>query len=312
MTALQILNPTPSVMTDINGIAEFLELNYDAIINSMDISDKSKKTYYSNGKEFLKFVAANGFNIDSFRNYKAYLLKRTDIQDESKKQKLITAKAILDDLHYHRRILPFDIAKGIKNIKTDTGHKKDGLNSEEVSKVKLYIDSITDTTKRTRLKAMFNLLMLQGLRQFEVCNILIEDITLNDCQMRIKGKGSETKKPIDLHPDTCKALKDYLSTSGKRSGYLFTSEKGTTKGEKLTERGFRKIFDTVFDALQIDRSTHGFRHFFVTRMLEATNGNIGIVKQFSRHKSTQALMMYDDRKRKKEQLPMYYEAFAGI
>lgn len=312
MTALQVLNPTPSVSNDINGIVEFIELNYHSIIDSLDISEKSKATYKSNGKEFLKFIAANGLNIDSYRNYKGHLLKRTDIKDESKKQKLITAKAILDNLHYHRRILPIDITKGVKNIKTDTGHKKDGLNSDEVTKVKNYIDSITDSAKRTRLKAMFNLLMLQGLRQFEVCNILIEDINLNDCQIKVKGKGKESKTLIDLHPDSCKGLKEYLTLSNKRSGYLFTSEKGTTTGEKLTERGFRKIFDTVFDALQIDRSTHGFRHFFVTRMLEATNGNIGIVKQFSRHKSIQALMMYDDRKRKKEQLPMYYEAFAGI
>ena len=312
MTALQVLNPIPSVVSDINGIVEFIELNYDSIIDSLDISEKSKATYKSNGKEFIKFIAANGLNIDSFRNYKGHLLKRTDIKDESKKQKLITAKAILDNLHYHRRILPIDITKGVKNIKTDTGHKKDGLNSDEVTKVKTYIDSITDSAKRTRLKAMFNLLMLQGLRQFEVCNILIEDINLNDCQIKVKGKGKETKILIDLHPDSCKGLKEYLTLSNKRSGYLFTSEKGTTTGEKLTERGFRKIFDTVFDALQIDRSTHGFRHFFVTRMLEATNGNIGIVKQFSRHKSIQALIMYDDRKRKREQLPMYYEAFAGI
>ena len=312
MTALQIVPPTPSVLADINSIVEYIELNYDSIINGLDISEKSKSTYFSNGKDFLRFIKANGFVFETYRNYKAYLRTYTGIKIESKKQKLTTAKAIIDCLHFYKRIIPLDITAGVKNFKVEAGHKKDGLDNSEVIKVRSFIDSISDSAKRTRLKAMFNLLMLQGLRQFEVCNIIIEDINLNDCTLLIKGKGSDTKKPIDLHPDTCKALKEYLTASNKRSGYLFTSKKGITKGEKLSERGFRKIFDNIFDTLNIDRSTHGFRHFFVTKMLEATNGNIGIVMQFSRHKSIQALMMYDDRKRKKEQLPMYYEAFSNI
>lgn len=318
MTALKSYTyPTPSVFTpivanDFCNVVEFLELNYNLIIDSMDISEKSKGTYKSNGKDFLNFLKTNGLTLDSFRHYKAYLLKRTDIKAESQKQKLTTAKAILDDLHFHRRILPVNIANGVKNIKTESGHKKDGLDAGEVSAVKNHIESIQDATKRTRLKAMFALLTLQGLRQFEVCNLKIEDLNLKYGQANIKGKGSDDKKLIDLHPESCKAINEYLTLSNKRSGYLFTSEKGISKGEKLTERGFRKIFDAVFDALNIERTTHGFRHFFVTTMLEATNGNVGIVKMFSRHKSIQALMMYDDRKKKKEQLPTYYQAFAGI
>jgi integrase/recombinase XerC len=312
MTDLTFSNSTPSLLNDTNAIIEFIELNFESIYNSMDINTNSKKTYISNGKDFFKWVQANGLNINTYRNYKEHLRQRTDIGDKSKNYKLAASKMLLDELHAHYRVLPLDITKGVKGFKISSEHVKDGLNQNEVEKVRAYIQSLPNAPKRTRLNTMYALLTLQGLRQFEICNTTIEDLNLNYGTMSIKGKGNDSKTLIDLHPETVKALKDYLTTSNKKSGYLFTSEKGTTKGERLNERGFRKIFDSVFDALDIDRSTHGFRHFFVTRMLEATNGNIGVVKQFSRHKTIQAVMFYDDRKKKKEMLPTYYSAFAGI
>lgn len=319
--------PTLSTQSDIEGmvsrlnftilqsgevVKDFIVLNYESIINSMDISERSKETYHSNGKSFLDFIQSNDFNIDVYRNFKANLLRLKDLSIEAKKQKLITAKAILKNLHGHRRILTIDLTEGTKGIKTETGHKKDGLDNSEVVAVKNYIDSISDSRRRTRLKCMFSLLTLQGLRQFEMCNALIEDFNPNDGILKVIGKGNQDKKIIDLHPLSIIAINDYLTATGKKSGYFFTSEKGTTKGERLTERGFRKIFDAVFDASHVDRTAHGFRHFFVTTMLEATNGNTGIVMKFSRHKSVQALMMYDDRRLKKEHNETYYKAFAGI
>lgn len=301
-----------SILPTGEAVKEYIVLNYGAIINSMDITENSKGTYHSNGKEFLKFISQNDFNIDVYRNYKAYLSTSQGLSIEAKKQKLITARAILKNLHSHRHILTTDLTSGVKNFKTDTGHKKDGLDKSEVIQFKDYINSIKDSAKRSRLNCMFNLLTLQGLRQFEMCNILIQDYKPKDSTLLIIGKGQNNKTLIDLHPNTVQAINEYLEATGKKSGYLFTSEKGTTKGEKLTERGFRKIFDVIFKALNINRSSHGFRHFFVSNMLEATNGNTGIVKQFSRHKSIQALIMYDDRRIKKEHNELYYKAFANL
>jgi len=309
MTDLMILN-TSLDDAKFCGV-DFIELNFESIYNSMDINTNSKRTYLSNGKDFLVWIKTNGLNINTFRNYKEHLRQRTDIGAKSKNYKLASAKMLLDLLHAHYRLLP-DLTKGVKGFKISSEHVKDGLDIIEVKRISAHINGITNEIKRTRLNAMFSLLTLQGLRQFEICNASIEDLKLNDRTMQIRGKGSDDKVQIDLHPDTVKALKEYLTISHKKSGFLFTSEKGTTTGERLNERGFRKIFDCVFNALDIDRSTHGFRHFFVTRMLEATNGNIGVVKQFSRHKTIQAVMFYDDRKKKKEMLPTYHTAFENI
>lgn len=299
-----------TILPNGQAVTDFIELNYDTIIESMDISENSKATYKKNGKEFLNFIKANGFDIDTYRKFKTFLLNRTDTSQNWKSNKLIVAKAILSNLNGHRRILTIDITNNVKGIKTKQEHKY-GLNDSEITSVKNYIDSMTNSAKRTRLKCMFSLLTMQGLRQFEITNLTVQDINLKDAKAEIKGKGN-IEQDIKLHPETVKAIKEYLNETGKKSGYLFTSEKGTTTGEQLTERGFRKIWNTVFDALDIDRSTHGFRHFFVTKMLEATNGNTGIVKQFSRHKNIITVNRYDDRRIKEQHDKIFFQAFQGI
>lgn len=291
------------------AVIEFINLNFEKIFNGMDIMPNSKPTYISNGKDFLKYLETADFDLDVYRNYKDYLRQRADIKTKSKNAKLTAAKMLLSDLYSRYHILPMDVTTGVKGFKVSTGHTKDGLNGGEVEKVRTHIQSIIDDKKRTRLNAMFSLLTFQGLRQFEVCNLEVEDVNFSDGTAMVRGKGSDDKQMIDLHPLTVKALKEYSITASKKSGFFFTSEKGTTTGSKLTERGFRKIFDAIFDATDVDRTAHGFRHFFVTTMLEATGGDIGTVKQFSRHKTTAALVMYDDRKNKKGLLPMYHKAF---
>ncbi len=100
--------------------------------------------------------------------------------------------------------------------------------------------------------------------------------------------------------------------SGKKSGYLFTSISRAAKGNNaLTERAIRKTFTDIFQkaGLPEGRSVHGLRHFFVTRMLEATSGDLLTVQKFSRHKSLNSVKVYDDRNRKKDLLPTFYQAF---
>lgn len=292
-----------------NEVNAFISSNLQSICDAQPCKENTRTKYFKDMTEFNAWLTGKEFSIDTVMKYRnEYLTKRTDIGTGTKNLKLAALRTLVKEL-YFRGIIPIDITGKLKNFNTETGHKKDGLDMGEVQRVKAYIQNITDGKKRTRLNTMFHLLTLQGLRQFEVCNIIVEDFSPSDKKVKITGKGKDEKEAIDLHPDTVTVLKEYLHITGKKSGYLFTSEKGTTKGERLTERGFRKIFDSVFDELDIDRSTHGFRHFFVSTMLEATGGNIGIVKQFSRHKSTAALVMYDDRKRKKEHNEIFYTAF---
>jgi integrase/recombinase XerC len=306
-----IIYQKQSIQTQSNvaDLIAHIEKHFAEIYDSMDVNEKSKKIYFSNGKLFLDFIKENGINGNVLAKYKGFLLQHTGFKNEAKRQKLISAKALLSYL-IKNELLPKDsLDLDIKGIKSKTQHKT-GLQLDEVQLVRDYIQGITDDKKRTRLNAMYGLMTFQGLRQFEICNIDIDTINFKDKKLAIIGKGHTDLEDIDLHPKTVEALKEYLHITGKKSGYLFTSEKGTTKGARLTERGFRKIFESIFEGLGIDdRSTHGFRHFFVTTMLEETNGNIGIVKQYSRHSAIQTVMLYDDRRLKEQHNKVFYKAF---
>lgn len=298
------------VYQKLGNVTEFINSNLLSIAESQPCDEKTRLKYYRDMVEFSSWLNGEDFSIDSVMKYRNdFLAKKTDIISSTKNIKLTALRILCEEL-YFRGVVPINISSKIKNFKVESGHKKDGVNGDEVELVREYIDSIEDERKRVRLQAMFSLLIYQGLRQFEICNIVVEDF--RDKKVKIVGKGQSDKIFIDLHPQTVDALKRYLILYGKKSGYMFTSEKGQTIGERLTESGFRRTFFKIFEKLGIDRSTHGFRHFFVTTMLEATNGNIGIVKKFSRHKSTAALEMYDDRKKKKEHNEIFFNAFKTI
>jgi integrase len=254
----------------------------------------------------------SGLSIDTFRQYKKYLKELQTIATKTKNGKLVAAKVLLKELQA-KGFFPIDITANVKGFKITQEHVKDGLNAEEVKRCKDVIDGIQSTEKRAKLQAMFYLLAFQGLRQFELAALTVEDLKLSDDFILVQGKGRDDKERIDLHPKTKESLQTYLTSTGKKSGFIFISDSNNskTKAEAISTRALRMIFSDIFSAANIEnRSLHGFRHYFVTTFLEAVNGDILTTQRFSRHKSITAVKMYDDRKKKKELLPMFYKAFA--
>lgn len=298
-------------------VTDFLILNFDQILDRIDANVKTRSKYKTDAKLFIDFVSHQGLHLNTFRDYKKHLQGLTCFSTKTKRHKLISAKRLLQELHTHYKLLTVDLTAGTKNFQISAEHTKDGLSADQVKSVKKIILQEADALKRSRLLALFQLLALQGLRQFEVCQMTVEDLQLPDRIALIKGKGRDDKERIDLHPDTVKALEDYLKQSGKRSGYLFTSISPASKGEgsPLTERAVRKLFTDQHNGLFIragiaaGKSVHGLRHYFVTKLLEVTSGDLLTVQKFSRHRSLQSIRFYDDRKRKQELLPAYYAAF---
>lgn len=296
-------------------VRTFLSENYASIIDQFDCHEKTRSMYKADVKLFISFVSQDGLHLNTFRNYKKHLQGLTSISTKTKRLKLTAAKRLLQEAKDRYRLLSVDLTSGTKNFQVSAEHVKDGLTSEEVKAVKAVILKEADGLKRSRLTSMFNLLALQGLRQFEVTALTVEDLRLEDRTAFIKGKGRDDKERIDLHPETVNALKDFLQASGKKSGFLFTSISRAAKdtSKPLTERAVRKLFSGFFvqAGLPEGRSVHGFRHYFVTRILEVTSGDLLTVQKFSRHKSLQAVKHYDDRQRKQELLPVFYQAFAN-
>lgn len=69
------------------------------------------------------------------------------------------------------------------------------------------------------------------------------------------------------------------------------------------------IIKALLNDLGIDGSTHGFRHFFTTKLIKSYKGELLTVSKYTRHRSIQMLEVYNDEVIKQEDLPRFYSVF---
>jgi len=290
---------------------ESVENKIKRIFDSLDVSENTRIEYAYFAKLFLSFIKERGFNNQSFLEYKRSLSDRTDFSVSTKNKYLTTARILLKELN---RIgaLPVDITHNVKTFSQSKKHKRVGLNKEEVDLVMDRVNSFPHSPKNTRLKAILSLLILQGFRQCELVRLDVKDIDLANKIVFIRGKGQDDKESVDLHPQTIKALEDYLKTNKIADGAIFTSWSNNNRGNRMTTKALRQIVKEILGALKIHKFVHGFRHYFTTTLLKAYKGDLLQVSRYTRHKNLETLQVYDDSIKQKADLPRYYRAFGEI
>lgn len=281
--------------------------NFGIILNRLDISKETKKDYLFRIKPFISFIKSNGLKTDSFIDYKRYLQDKKDLSISSKNKYLTAARIILAELSRTGKIP--DVTKGIKCFKQDKGHKKDGLNNAEIDKVTAYLNELDDSLKTARLKAWFTLLTLQGLRQIEIIRLDVTDLDLKNGIAHIQGKGRDDKEIVYLNPSTVKAITEYIKLSGVKSGALFYSI-GNRKSERINSITIKREFQGIFRALSINKTVHGFRHYFITTLLNKMETRD--VRKFSRHKNLEMLIVYDDEIDLREKTEIVFNCFESL
>lgn len=281
------------------------------VFDSLDITETTRKDYQDRIAPFLDFLNTHPLTINSFLEYKNHLACRSDYSVSTKNKYLVTARIFLKELS-RRGLLPCDITPNVKAFKQLKRHKRDGLNSDEIQLLTHQVKDLPLTPANTRLKAILSLLTLQGLRQIEVIRLDVSDLDLVRNIALIRGKGEHDKEPIDLHPETVKALKEYLKTNHIADGPLFTSFSNNSKRRRLTTRSIRQVVSSTLSKLGIEKTTHGFRHYFTTKLVQVYKGDLLEVARYTRHKSLEMLQVYNDNINRQADLPRYYGAFEGI
>lgn len=283
----------------------------NSIFDCIDVSENTRKEYLTRIKHFIHFVKLHGLNFNTYLEYKRYLSSIDTLSVSTKNKYLISAKIFIDGLNSLQR-LPFQINTKVRGFKQSRLHKKDGLCDEDISKIVDYCSSLEPTIQNLRLKSILSLLIFQGLRQVEITRLNVTDINLKDKTAFIIGKGQDDKELIHLHPSTVKALKTYLQKYRVRDGALFRSESNFSSGSRLTTKSIREIIKKVLNELDIDGSTHGFRHFFITKLIKSYKGELLTVSKYSRHRSIQMLEVYNDEIIREQDLPRFYNVFSDI
>jgi integrase len=277
----------------------------------LDVSENTRKEYCSRISSFIDFIKNYGFTKNSYLEYKRHLSQRTDFAVSTKNKYLIVARVYCKELH-RQGYLPIDITQNVKSFQQSRKHKKDGFSEEEVQRILNYIQAQYSNLDTSRIKALLSLLILQGLRQIEIVRLDVTEVDLVSQVAFIQGKGQDDKEIIDLHPVVVAALKDYIKKYKIADGALFTSTSNNSRNHRLTTKSIRCLINPILRSLEIDKTVHGFRHYFTTKLIKAYKGDILTVAQYTRHKSLEMLQVYNDNLKRKADLPRFYETFNTI
>ena len=260
------------------------------IFNGLDISETTKKDYSARVGLFLSYVGEYRFQPNTYLNFKRYLERRTDYAVTTKNKYLATARVFLKELT-RRGMLPFDVTYNIRQFSQSKRHRKEGLTDKEVQLLGRKIEKLPNTPRNSRLKALFSLLAFQGLRQIEIVRLDVGDIDLTRKIAFVQGKGMDDKEAVYLVPATIKTLKEYLKMQKLKSCALFKSL-GNRKSERISTMTIKREMGALFHELGIKKTVHGFRHFYITELLKSMD--VRDVRKFSRHRSMEMLLVYDD------------------
>lgn len=282
------------------------------IFEGLDVAEATRADYLSRIDLFLQFFKKQKYSLTphTFLEYKRFLQKRTDYTVSTKNKYLIATKVFLSQ--YCKLYGLPNITTNVKVFSQSRAHKVEGVNKEEMEKVASTLAALPATPDNLRVKSIICFLALQGLRQIEIVRLDVKDIDFVNHQAQVQGKGRDDKESIDLHPETVKVLKEYIKANKLKDGALFFCKSNNNRNNRLTTRAIRQIAKDLLFSAGIEKTVHGFRHYFTTMLIQTYKGDLLEVAQYTRHKSLQMLQVYNDRIKKKEDLPRYYKTFEGI
>lgn len=281
------------------------------LLSALDVSENTREDYLHRVPVFLEYVKRNGLSYNTFLGFKRYLADLPQYSVSTKNKYIATARVLLKEMN-KRGLLPTDITQNVKAFSQDKKHKRDGVSTEEVSKIMGFLKTTEPTKDTTKLKAILSLLILQGLRQVEITRLDAKDIHPAEGVAFVRGKGRDDKEPVFLHPETVKTLKEYMQVFNIKDGALFRSESNNSKNKRLNTRSVRGIVKELLTRLGIEKTTHGFRHYFTTTLIKSYKGDLTQVARYTRHRSLEMLQVYNDHMLTKEDLPRYFQTFSNI
>ena len=232
------------------------------------LSDKTKESYYNDLKiyaEFLKKLKIMDVEEITADNIKSFLKERY------KNDKVTTIAhnlTVIKNFHSYllkQQITKENVAQFIERPKLQKRIPK----SLSINEVERLLEMDLKSPFDYRNKAMLELMYGTGLRISEVINLTVNDIDINNCIIRIMGKGRKERE-VPLGEYAIYYLKLYLKYRDKlliknECNKLFLNN----HGQGITRQGFFKNLKQLLKekGLNSNISPHTLRHSFATHLL---------------------------------------------
>lgn len=278
-------------------------------MNNLDKTTKDFIKYLKNEKRYPDTtILSYERDID---NYYGYIkLKNIDYKNISKeeirdylkylndlKYSKSTISRILSTLRHFYSYLVIHNVVEINQFKLIRNPKKEKklpnfLQGDELQKIFDSIDIEKPLGLRNRL--IVELLYASGIRVSELTDLTLDDIDINNKEIRIIGKGN--KERIVYFGDYAKKyLELYLETSRpillnkKKSNYLLINN----QGDALSTRGVQMVIEDIVKeaSLKHNISPHALRHTFATDLLN-NGADLKSVQELLGHSSLSTTQIY--------------------
>ncbi|MFC1988212.1 tyrosine recombinase XerC, partial [Chloroflexota bacterium] len=248
-----------------------------------------------NIKGFFAFLSEKGVKTlegadrHLLRDYLAYLA-RQGLVKASIARRLSAIRSLYRYL-VREEILPVNPMQETSSPKLDR-RLPSFLTIEEVTRLLEAADLTTPQGQRDR--AFMELLYASGLRVSELVSLDIEQVKLDDREIRVWGKGSKERMVLMGEPATA-ALIHYINNGrnellgNKRGNAVFLNR----YGGRLTERSVQSILEEYAVKSGIGKRVypHMLRHTFATHLLDG-GADLRVVQELLGHVSLSSTQVY--------------------
>lgn len=241
--------------------------------------------YYKDIISFIKFLKKKDYlkiNDDDVVSYLEYLYNN-NYNKNSISRKLSSIRSFYNYL-VNNDIIAYNYFNNHHNPKKEKRLPK-YLNDEDL--IKMF-----NATKNVRDRLILELLFVTGIRVGELVNIKLNDINIDNREIKILGKGSKERIVI-FSCDTIKSINNYLEErkkiNKKNSNYLILNKNGT----KISTTSIRNILNKIklISGVKTKVTPHMLRHTFATDMLN-NGADLVSVKQLLGHESLDTTSIY--------------------
>ena len=267
-----------------------------AFLDSQDIRQTSRDTYYWGMVQYFRWIQSSGRVMKTMTpadvmSFKSYLVKQ--------KLSALTVGSYLTSVRRfyawtENTMLYPNIARSVRPPRGKKGFKKMHLNESEASALLSYLKA-----KSLRDYAIVNLILRTGLRTIEVIRADIGDIKHKRGRriLKVWGKGFDDKENFVILGDaTWNPIQEYLNSRGrtKKDEPLFITDGKGHRGARMSTRSVQYVCKEAMKAIGLEGheySAHSLRHTTAVLILK-NGGDWQDVQRVLRHASPSTSQIY--------------------
>ncbi len=164
------------------------------------------------------------------------------------------------------------------------------LTLEEVSSL---LNFKVNNEFEARNKAILELLYSSGLRISELTSLELSNIDLDECLVRVMGKGSK-ERIVPLGDYAIEALKEYIyfyrpMLNKNNSSYIFLNNRGGVLSRQFIFKVIKE--ECIKKGIRKNVSPHTLRHTFATHLLK-NGADLRIIQELLGHENLSTTQIY--------------------